>query len=118
MTDVSHYTYRVTWSGDDNEYVGLVAEYPSLSWLAAEQVDALVGIRNLVADVVTDLKVAGEHVPVPLADRVYSGEFKLRIPPELHRALALEAAEEKVSLNRLLSSRLAAQSGRAQSGER
>ena len=28
------YTYRVTWSGDDNEYVGLCAEFPSLSWLA------------------------------------------------------------------------------------
>jgi predicted RNase H-like HicB family nuclease len=28
------YTYRVTWSEDDNEYVGLCAEFPSLSWLA------------------------------------------------------------------------------------
>jgi hypothetical protein len=28
------YTYRVTWSEDDNEYVGLCAECPSLSWLA------------------------------------------------------------------------------------
>jgi hypothetical protein len=25
------YTYRVTWSEDDNEYVGLCAEFPSLS---------------------------------------------------------------------------------------
>lgn len=36
----------------------------------------------------------------------YSGEFKLRIPPELHRELAIKAAEEKVSLNRLVNSRL------------
>ena len=28
------YTYRVTWSEDDNEYVGLCAEFSSLSWLA------------------------------------------------------------------------------------
>ena len=28
------YTYRVTWSEDDSEYVGLCAEFPSLSWLA------------------------------------------------------------------------------------
>jgi len=28
------YTYRVTWSEDDNEYVGLCSEFPSLSWLA------------------------------------------------------------------------------------
>ncbi|MCI4656873.1 antitoxin HicB [Cryobacterium zhongshanensis] len=67
MTDVNRYTYRVTWSGDDNEYVGLVAEYPSLSWLAAERADALVGIRNLVANVVADLKVTGENLPGPAA---------------------------------------------------
>jgi hypothetical protein len=24
-----HYTYRVTWSEDDQEYVGLCAEFPS-----------------------------------------------------------------------------------------
>ncbi|TFD76109.1 type II toxin-antitoxin system HicB family antitoxin [Cryobacterium sp. Sr8] len=106
MNNVDHYTYRVTWSAEDSEFVGLVAEFPSLSWLAAVQVDALLGIRNLTADVVADLESSGERVPTPLADRTYSGEFKLRIPPELHRALAIEAAEEKVSLNRLVSSRL------------
>lgn len=29
-----HYTYRVTWSENDEEYVGLCAEFPSLSWLS------------------------------------------------------------------------------------
>lgn len=105
--NVDHYTYRVTWSAEDNEFVGLVAELPSLSWLATEQVDALLGIRTLASEIVTDLEASGERVPTPLADREYSGQFKLRIPPELHRALAIEAAEEKVSLNRLVSSRLA-----------
>ena len=76
MTDVSNYTYRAIWSGDDNEYVGLVAEYPSLSWLAAERADALVGIQNLVANVVADLGGAGEHVPGLSAhsERAQSGE--------------------------------------------
>ncbi len=31
---VDHYTYRVTWSQEDGEYVALCAELPSLSWLA------------------------------------------------------------------------------------
>lgn len=106
MNKVDRYTYRVTWSAEDNEFVGLVAEFPSLSWLSTVQVDALLGIRNLTADVVADLELSQEKVPVPLADRSYSGEFKLRIPPELHRSLAIDAAEEKVSLNRLVASRL------------
>src|SRR5690606_20477979 len=98
-----HYTYRLTWSPEDGQYVGLVAEFPSLSWLADSQVDALAGIRRVVDDVVRDLQTTGESVPTPFADRSYSGEFKLRIPPELHRMLVIRAAEENVSLNRLIS---------------
>ena len=33
--------------------------------------------------------------------------FMVRVSPETHRALAIEAAEEGVSLNRLVSARLA-----------
>jgi len=32
--NTKHYTYRVTWSPEDGEHVGLCAELPSLSWLA------------------------------------------------------------------------------------
>ena len=48
------YTYRVTWSEEDGEYVGLCVEFPSLSWLAGSQEEALQGIRNVVAEVVSD----------------------------------------------------------------
>lgn len=105
MTD--HYTYRVTWSPEDGEHVGLCAEFPSLSWLAVTPEDALKGIRQVVAEVVDDLKATGEPVPEPLAERRYSGEFRVRIPPEVHRQLALQAAEQGISLNRLASAKLA-----------
>jgi predicted HicB family RNase H-like nuclease len=101
-----HYTYRVTWSDEDREYVGLCAEFPSLSWLASDPEAALQGIRQVVADVVVDLQAGGEPVPEPLASKKYSGRFMVRIPPELHRQLALEAAEAGVSLNRLASDKL------------
>jgi predicted HicB family RNase H-like nuclease len=39
--------------------------------------------------------------------RRYSGQFKVRIPPEVHRRLSIEASESKVSLNRLVSAKLA-----------
>lgn len=100
------YTYRVTWSDEDGEYVGLCAEFPSLSWLAAGPEEALRGIRQVVADVAADLLGNGEPLPEPLALRVYSGKFVVRIPPEAHRRLAIEAAEAGVSLNRLASAKL------------
>jgi len=103
-----HYTYRVTWSPEDQEYIGLCAEFASLSWLAKTPEKALKGIQKIVADVVADLQASGEPVPVALAEKSYSGEFRVRIPPLLHRNLALMDAEQGVSLNRLASAKLAA----------
>jgi predicted HicB family RNase H-like nuclease len=102
-----HYTYRVTWSPEDQEHVGLCAEFPSLSWLAKTPEAALSGIRKTVADAVADMLSNGETPPGALAEKHYSGEFRVRIPPEVHRALALQAAEQGVSLNRLASAKLA-----------
>jgi len=100
------YTYRVTWSEDDREYVGLCAEFQSLSWLAPTPEGALRGIRKLVADVVKDMNKSGEDVPQPIACRSYSGKFMVRVPPDVHRQLAIQAAEFGVSLNRIASSKL------------
>ena len=100
------YTYRVTWSEEDTEHVGLCAEFPSLSWLAATPEAALKGIRKLVAEVAADMANSGEHVPEPFSTKHYSGKFMVRIPPEVHRRLAMEAAEARVSLNRLASAKL------------
>ena len=106
--NIHYYTYRVTWSPEDNEHVALCAEFPSLSWLAKSPESALKGIQKLVADVVADMLASGEAVPDALAEKNYSGQFRVRIPPMVHRQLALMAAEQGVSLNRLASAKLAA----------
>ena len=103
---LDHYTYRVTWSQEDGEYLALCAEFPSLSWLAVAPETALAGIRKVVAASVADMVAEGEMPPPPLAEKRYSGEFRDRIPPQVHRALALEAAEQGISLNRLASAKL------------
>ena len=102
-----HYTYRVTWSEDDHEYVGLCAEFPSMSWLSSSPEAALRGIRGVVADVVADMKRSHEPIPEALASRRFSGKFMVRVPPEVHRGLAVEAAEAGVSINRLATVKLA-----------
>ncbi len=63
-----HYAYRVVYSHEDGKWIGLCTEFPSLSHLAATQVEAMQGIANLIA---------------------------------------IEAAEAGVSLNRLVSYKLA-----------
>ena len=105
--EIDRYTYRVTWSEEDQEYVGLCAEFASLSWLDGTPEAALKGIRALVKKVLADIKRSGEPVPEPISTRSYSGKFLVRVPPEVHRMLAVQAAESGVSLNRLVSSKLA-----------
>ena len=104
--NVDRYTYRVTWSEEDEEYVGLCAEFPSLSWLENSPEKALSGIRKVVKETVADLKKAKETIPDPISTRSFSGKFVVRVPPEVHRMLAIKAAESGVSINRLVSSKL------------
>lgn len=112
-TLVNHYAYRVQWSAEDGEYVGTCAEFPGLSWLDESPALTLVGIQQVVREAVTDLERNGEAVPEPFSDRTFSdrtfsGRFMVRIPPEDHRKLALEAAEQGISLNRLATHKLTA----------
>jgi len=101
-----HYTYRVSWSEEDQEFVGTCFEFPSLSHLDENRHAALEGIEALVRDVVADMERENEVPPVPIADQRFSGNFQTRVPSDLHRRLTLEAAEAGVSLNRLVSYKL------------
>ena len=106
--DVSRDTYRVTWSSAGEEVVAAGVEFPSLAWLASSPVEALTGLDDLIAETVADMHEQGETVPQPLSERRYSGKFNLRVGESLHRRLAIEAAEEQVSINQLVVRRLTA----------
>jgi predicted RNase H-like HicB family nuclease len=57
VPDVSHYTYRVTWSDEDDEFVATCAEFPSLSWLAESPAEALQGFQILLINVLNDMEM-------------------------------------------------------------
>ncbi len=97
--EVPHYTYRVAWSVEDDEFVATVVEFPSLSWLAPSQFEALEGLEALLTDVIADMQERGEDVPQPISERSYSGKFNLRLGEKLHRDIAVRAAEENLSIN-------------------
>lgn len=105
--DVNKYTYQVSWSEEDQEYVATVAEFPSLSWLAPDRHEAESGLLDLVTEVVEDMKQSGEKIPAPLGGRTYSGRFNVRTSPSLHRRLVITAKTEGVSLNTLINQKLA-----------
>jgi predicted HicB family RNase H-like nuclease len=106
--EAKFYTYRVFWSEEDEEFVGLCSEFPGMSWLDENNQKAFSGIVALVQECLNDLEARNEPIPLPLSKKQYSGRFMVRIPPEQHRELAIQAAEQGISLNRLASSKLIA----------
>ncbi|WP_409484317.1 type II toxin-antitoxin system HicB family antitoxin [Arsenicicoccus dermatophilus] len=110
IPDVARYSYRVTFSPEDDEFVATCLELPSLSWLANSPEQALRGLRDLATEIVEDMARGGESVPEPFATRSYSGKFNVRIGEELHRRLAMEAADSHVSLNQHILTKLSAAS--------
>ncbi len=86
------YTYRVTWSEEDGEYVGICVEFPSLSWLAPTPEAALAGIRRVVTDVVADMEAGGERIPKPIALGRHDDPMK-QTRSDVYRHPVLEAAE-------------------------
>ena len=94
-----HYTYRLAWSAKDTEFIATVVEFPSLSWIADSREGALTGLTSVVEEVLKDLLAEGEEIPAPWDERTFSGKFNLRLGPDLHKKVALEAAERHESMN-------------------
>jgi predicted RNase H-like HicB family nuclease len=67
------YTYRVVWSEDDQRYVGVCTEFPSLSHLASSHDEALDGVIGLVRSMLVDMRTSKEEPPVPLTIRRFRG---------------------------------------------
>ena len=74
MAVSDHYTYRVIWSAEDEEHVGLCTEFQSLSWLASTPDEALAGIRELTSGCEEDMRASGEEPPRSLEYRVHARE--------------------------------------------
>ena len=77
--DDSSYEYRVSWSDCNDAWVGRCDGFLLVSHLAPTRVEALDGIRSLVADIVADLRTRGEPLPPP-------------VPWEWHDAAQLDAS--------------------------
>lgn len=106
--EAEDYLYSVVWSADDKAFIGRVLEFPSLAAHGNTQEKALREIRSVVRYALEDLADSRELAPEPLSKRRFSGTLNLRMPKHLHRQLAIEAAQEGVSLNHWINTKLAA----------
>jgi predicted RNase H-like HicB family nuclease len=104
---IDKYTYRIEWSEDDQCHVARCLEFSSLAAHGNTIEEALREIEYVVAESVKWMQEEGKAAPEPLGLKKFKGLLTLRIPPEKHRDLAIRCAEEGISLNRFILSRLA-----------
>jgi predicted HicB family RNase H-like nuclease len=103
---VDKYTYRIEWSEEDRVFIARCLEFPGLAAHGNTTEDALKEIRVVVRESINWLKEDNKSVPQPLGVKKFKGNLTLRIPPELHRELAIKSAEQGVSVNQYILSRL------------
>lgn len=95
------------FTDEDGDWVASLAEMPTVSAFADSAEGALQELDIAWAAVKESYRSKGNAVPVAPARKQYSGRFNVRVDKRLHRDLAVEAAREGVSLNALVSKKLA-----------
>ena len=100
------YTYRIEWSEEDHCHVARCLEFPSLTAHGDTIEEVLREIKYVVVESFKWMREEGETVPKPLGLKKFKGHLSLRIPPEKHRELVIRCAEEGISLNQFILSRL------------
>ena len=103
---IEKYTYRIEWSEEDQAHVAKCLEFPSLAAHGSTVEAALKEIEHVVTETINWLIEENEPVPEPLGLKKFKGNLTLRIPPEKHRDIAIRSAEEGVSINQFILSKI------------
>ncbi len=100
------YTINV-FLDEEGEYLAHFVEMPNVSAFGESPEKALSELATAWEGVKESYQKHGESVPIAPSRKKFSGQFNVRIDRRLHRALAIEAAKAGVSLNAIVSQKLA-----------
>jgi len=103
---IEKYTYRVEWSEEDQLHIARCLEFPSLAAHGTTAEGALKEIEKVVGEAIMWMQEENEEIPEPFGLKKYKGNLTLRIPPEVHRNLSIKSAEERVSVNQYILSKI------------
>ena len=103
---IEKYTYTIKWSEEDKIHIGKCLEFPSLSTHGYSMEKALHEIIKVVSATVEWMKENNEPIPESFNSRKFKGNLTLRVPSEIHRELAIKSAEEGISINKYILSKV------------
>jgi predicted HicB family RNase H-like nuclease len=101
------YAARIEYSGEDECFVGHIAGIPDVIGFHGDHVEEL---RQAFCEAVDDYLDACERIGKK-PQRAYSGNLMLRIPPEVHAAIATAADVSGKSINQWAAEALSEASG-------
>ena len=103
---VNKYSYSIEFDADDNIYIARCAEMVSLAAHGDTPDKAFAEIRKAVEAALKWMQDEKEELPEPFSLHKFSGEFRVRMPPEKHRKIAIEASLQGVSMNQFIVAKL------------
>lgn len=92
---------------EDNEWLAHFEELPHVSAFADSPEEALKELDIAWSEVKKSYIAKGEEVPQSIVNKRFSGQFNVRIDKRIHKNLAIEAMRAGISLNALVSQKLA-----------
>lgn len=103
---VNKYSYNIEFDAEDNIYIARCAELSSLAAHGKTQEAALKEIKIVALETLKWMEEEGENVPEAFSLHKFSGEFRVRMPPEKHRKIAIESSLQGVSMNQFIVNKL------------
>jgi predicted RNase H-like HicB family nuclease len=104
--------YPIEITRDEFGYFARIPDLPGCESNGATPDDAVRAIAEAKETWLEAALDAGISIPEPRGEDGYSGKFVVRVPTSVHRDLVRIASSEGVSLNALVSSVLARETGR------
>lgn len=114
---MNRYTYRAEWCTDYDMYLGSCLEFPNIRERAPQAHKAIAAAAKAVDRQLENLRDDGLEAPQSLSDHYYSGTFVVRTSRALHARLAIESAEQRVSMNQWVAQQLSGRQPKNQFGE-
>ncbi|MCP4706854.1 MAG: toxin-antitoxin system HicB family antitoxin [candidate division Zixibacteria bacterium] len=108
-TNISdRYLKIVEWSDEDNCYIGTSPGLFDGGVHGEDEAKVFSKLCVVVEDTITIMNDSGKPLPKPTANKQFSGKIALRIPPDLHKAVAIKAMQEGESINKHIQHKLEA----------
>ena len=101
------YLKLVEWSDKDGCFVGSAPPIIGPCCHGRTEAEVMAQLRTIVEEWVAVMLADGHPLPAGTAGKKYSGQFVVRVAPELHKKASLKALARGESLNQFVAAALA-----------